>query len=459
MVQSTSGNTSSSIGRRGNGLRPRDYLYFAGGVIVIVTALSSQMNVAGFVNQRASTVESVSSSVAAKPTEMDQPQEPQEEQQEQPSRLSRKQPKPIPVIEFDDEKDETTSTDLISTLSRTLDAAVDNPNDVTDAGGAEMTKDPSAGTSATSATTTSTLSSSTTGTTSTKQEIESLLGDKDSRMQRYRERYNYQPPLSPTGETDKVANSTTTTTGTIITGLCASGHPYTEFFAQDRNQHSANAEDRTIYQKFFASDKTKRGLYLEMGAFDGITESNTRFFDECLNWDGVLVEANPKMYPKLLENRPRAHRLSFAPSCNTIQEAANNTIAFHVSTFTSAAQSDIVEENRNFGSVQVPCGPLTPVLLDLLQPSSDGKIVIDFFSLDVEGAEPLILQHLDLNEILVKVMIVESSNNHCKEHCPARDQVRQLLDSYGYERKEGVVTRSDLYIHPSVQQTATTTTE
>lgn len=31
MVQSTFGNTSSSIGRQGNGLRPRDYFYFCGG--------------------------------------------------------------------------------------------------------------------------------------------------------------------------------------------------------------------------------------------------------------------------------------------------------------------------------------------------------------------------------------------------------------------------------------------
>ena len=67
------------------------------------------MSVVGFVNPRASTVESVSSSVAAKATEMDQPHQGLQES----SLRALKQPKPILAIEFDDEKDEMTTTDLI----------------------------------------------------------------------------------------------------------------------------------------------------------------------------------------------------------------------------------------------------------------------------------------------------------------------------------------------------------
>jgi len=210
-------------------------------------------------------------------------------------------------------------------------------------------------------------------------------------------------------------------------------------------------------------------LYVEMGAFDGVVESNTRFFDECLGWEGVLIEANPSVYTRLVQNRPHTHRVSFAPSCNLVQEAQNKTIDFHVSTFTSAAQSDIVEENRNLGSVPVPCGSLTPVLLDLVVNNNNnnnnnnntgqkGKRTIQFFSLDVEGAEYMVLQQLNLKEIVVEIFIIESHNSHCREHCPTRDKVRQLMADHGYERHEGMIRRSDLYIHPTLQKKDLTST-
>ena len=41
-----------------------------------------------------------------------------------------------------------------------------------------------------------------------------------------------------------------------------------------------------------------------MGALDGIKYSNTKFFEELLNWTGILIEPNPVMFNKLIKNRP-----------------------------------------------------------------------------------------------------------------------------------------------------------
>lgn len=72
----------------------------------------------------------------------------------------------------------------------------------------------------------------------------------------------------------------------------------------------------------------------------------------------------------MVENRPTAHRYSFAASCSLEEEAANVTVGFWSSVFTNAVQDNTVNRqayaDKSVGpqKVQVPCGSLTPVLLD-----------------------------------------------------------------------------------------------
>ena len=170
----------------------------------------------------------------------------------------------------------------------------------------------------------------------------------------------------------------------------------------------------------------------------------------CLGWEGLLIEGNPKEYPKLIENRPKAHRISFSPTCTAEEEALNKTVSFHDFPFTNAGIDGNALAYKNLSKVDVPCGPLTPVLQDLL----DGRIT--FFSLDVEGAEQLVLAQIDFTAVFIEVLMIESFNNFCQNEGPARDRVREMMDSVGYKRHEGVVRNSDLYVHPkSVYQLKT----
>jgi hypothetical protein len=52
-----------------------------------------------------------------------------------------------------------------------------------------------------------------------------------------------------------------------------------------------------------------KGTYIELGAFDGKTESNTIFFDKCLGWEGLLIEGQSDSYEKVILNRPHAVKL------------------------------------------------------------------------------------------------------------------------------------------------------
>jgi hypothetical protein len=44
-----------------------------------------------------------------------------------------------------------------------------------------------------------------------------------------------------------------------------------------------------------------------MGALDGIMFSNTYSFEKDFGWKGVLVEADPAHYRRLVEHRPQKH--------------------------------------------------------------------------------------------------------------------------------------------------------
>ena len=279
----------------------------------------------------------------------------------------------------------------------------------------------------------------------------------------YEQDYQYLPPeprppfdnANADGRNSRPYNTTT---------LCGESPMFDTFFNRSLEEHSRLGEDRLIYNLFFQS-RAQPGRYVEMGAFNGIRESNTRFFDECLGWEGLLIEPNPQIYPALRTNRPFSHRMSFAPSCSesntnssrtetkSIRRRSKNdkdpqtkTVGFHAISFTSATQDglDTDVEDPPVEHVQVPCGPLTPILLDVFR-----QRPVTFFSLDVEGAEADVLENLDLSLVKIRVMIVESKNRMCRQDCEARVKVRRRMVDHGYRFYPNVIPASDLFVHPA----------
>jgi Methyltransferase FkbM domain len=274
-----------------------------------------------------------------------------------------------------------------------------------------------------------------------------LLPSAAGRQRRDWSKFQYHPPLfsDPTSRNETV---------------CGPSPTFESFWTLDEDHRSSSNEDKTIYEMFFKRTKSsttstssssatdsKRFRYLELGAFDGVRESNTRFYDECLGWDGLLIEPNPKIFPRLVRNRPHAHRMSYAASCSEAQEAANATVTFLASWFTNAAQNASINrgdyEGRDDLLTEVPCGSLTPVILDLFP---DGHV--DFFSLDTEGTEHFIMRQVDLSRISFDVIIAENDNRHCQQVCESRNQTRIMLQAAGYTLDTTTIERSDLYMSP-----------
>jgi len=257
------------------------------------------------------------------------------------------------------------------------------------------------------------------------------------RLKRYKSRYNYHPPTTYFNHAQRQE-------------ICGAAPHYTDYFQRNLKQRSGDGEDRAIYELFFKNATSiERGTAVEMGAYNGVQQSNSRFFDVCLGWDNLLIEGMPKTYEQLLVNRPQAYRMNYAPSCTEAEEMENTTVKFDNYPMTNAGVSGTTNVTTSYThkewTVNVPCGPLTPVLLDMFPHGH-----VTFFSLDVEGSEPYVVQNIDFQQVFIEIMIIEHSNSFCKRDglCESRNRFRKMMDDEGYIRFAKLVIKSDLFIHP-----------
>ena len=222
------------------------------------------------------------------------------------------------------------------------------------------------------------------------------------------------------------------------------------FFAQSGQHRSAHDEDKTLFTRFFwrnrnrNNQKKRRGYYIELGAFDGRKESNTRFFDECLHWDGLLIEGNPGMYRELARNRPHAARFFGAAGCPRV----GDSVDFWTARSTIGGVLALARAGKNGTTTKnvasVPCFPLQFALDTMEVPAR-----VDFLSLDVEGAELDVLRTLNLSQTKIRVVLVEVANRLCaSDGCAAKgDAIEAMLVGQGYRiNRRPAVPASAVYV-------------
>ena len=183
--------------------------------------------------------------------------------------------------------------------------------------------------------------------------------------------------------------------------------------------YSQCGQDQYVAEQFGLT--WRNGFFVEMGARDGIDDSNTKFFEETLGWRGLLVEARPAFAEPLSRNRPGAHVLHGA-----IGRHANCTFydvrkpSGAVEPGWSGLAPNKVPAGSSLEPYSVRCYELQP-LLQLLHVAQ-----LDYWSLDVEGAELSILESLRWEHMNIGVLGVESSKDDAR--------VRGLLRAHGLKR-------------------------
>jgi FkbM family methyltransferase len=180
------------------------------------------------------------------------------------------------------------------------------------------------------------------------------------------------------------------------------------------------------------------GTVLESGALNGIRYSVSFGFEYELGWNAVLIEPGPSNFAQLDKNRPHARKVHSALCSKEMTvhfaEGSPTSLRDHDTMDALAGIIEFLPEPKRkqfWDGVDfktdprvkaITCRPLTTILEEL-------KIThIDFWTLDVEGAEYEVLKTLDFDKVRVDVIMVELEGAN-----PAKDDnVRKLLAEKGY---------------------------
>jgi FkbM family methyltransferase len=169
------------------------------------------------------------------------------------------------------------------------------------------------------------------------------------------------------------------------------------------------------------------GIFIEAGAYDGLTQSNTALLEFSFGWSGLLVEPIPELAARCRANRPA--------SCVVQAALVTPDHRGDAITMTYCNRSSIVDGGRGGPEedaawihacrrlpgqediqpyrVTVPARTLSSMI------EAVGLRRIDFMSLDLEGYEAAALLGVDFERHRPELLLVEISNG--------RDAVESVL--------------------------------
>lgn len=193
----------------------------------------------------------------------------------------------------------------------------------------------------------------------------------------------------------------------------------------------------------WATGGKRDGVFVEFGAADGVTHSNTHMLEEAYGWTGVLIEPLPWTFKELKRRRPHAMTLEAAvdPTYSADPKPVQIVSAGQYSSIETYRTLDKHAATRAHRRVlDVRTINLNRTLLELIP----GRQV-DFMSIDVEGPELDIITGFDFDAITVQSLTIEVND---RDEDAA--QLTRLLEAKGYVQPfSRAVTRGDLWFSKS----------
>jgi len=184
----------------------------------------------------------------------------------------------------------------------------------------------------------------------------------------------------------------------------------------------------------------REGFFVELGAYDGVRQSNTLHFERWMGWRGILIEPIPWRYEECKLNRTNSIVLNYAcvsagspgdriemVACGpmSVVRGTRRRAGQDAEDVIAAAQSLSAEPQR----VSVPTATLGSLLDECGSPH------VDLLSLDVEGYELQVLKGLDINRHRPDFILTEM--NH-------REEIEQYVEPW-YKLVEQLTVRDALF--------------
>jgi FkbM family methyltransferase len=191
------------------------------------------------------------------------------------------------------------------------------------------------------------------------------------------------------------------------------------------NRHRSRSQ---IMQDLWVSYQLRElrdGFFVEFGATDGVTNSNTWLFEKEYRWRGILAEPNPVWHAELQKNRSVAidHRCVASSTGKVVTFLATNSSDPELSSIAEFSGGDHFAGIRADGNkINVETVSLNDLLLQ-----HNAPFHIDYLSIDTEGNEFDILCHFDFSSRDISLLSIELNRT-------TEPRIEALLTENGYVR-------------------------
>ena len=160
----------------------------------------------------------------------------------------------------------------------------------------------------------------------------------------------------------------------------------------------------------------KNGVFVDIGAHDGITLSNTYVLEKELGWTGICIEPMPRQFKNLSECRTsKLYNCAIYDTNGTEKftmvdyDGYPDMLSGISKDITIKHMSGILSESSRMGAKLKYIDVQTRILNEILEENNTYEV--DFLSVDVEGAELKILKGIDYDKFHIKVIIYENGEN------------------------------------------------
>jgi len=182
--------------------------------------------------------------------------------------------------------------------------------------------------------------------------------------------------------------------------------------------YAQQGEDIYIYSNYI-NKVNEDAVFVELGGFDGLTYSNSKFFEDTLKFKGVLIEPTYR-YNDMIKNRPncKSYNLAVTRKNEIVSIVGDSAVA----SLTDSIHPDFRKKYHSTSSTYFVQGKRFDDIL------SDSKVSrIDLLTIDVEGGELAVLETMNFN-IPVYVIVLEADeyDNNKNEAC------RKILKENGF---------------------------
>jgi FkbM family methyltransferase len=191
--------------------------------------------------------------------------------------------------------------------------------------------------------------------------------------------------------------------------------------------HMAESHSQILQDLFvlWVLNEKRDGFFVEFGATDGLTGSNSAMLEKRFGWRGIVAEPGRIWHDRLRASRQCVIDTRCVAATSGEHVTFNQAERPELSTMSSFNTSDFYSSRRRRGTRY---GVETVSLNDLLA-EHGAPATIDYLSVDTEGSELSILQAFDLGHYRPRIVTVEHN------YSPARDALFRLLSQNGYRRR------------------------